>query len=66
MQGGPALDVATDRPPTLSPKADCYKLITGMYWPSGAVWIILGRNGLTSQRFILHPSIVEGDSNVEI
>lgn len=53
---------------TLSPKVEFYKLPTGVYGllPSGTVGIILGRSRLTSQGFIVHPGIVDGDSKEEI
>ena len=34
--------------------------------PSGTVGIVLGRSGLTSQGFIVHPGITGGDSKEEI
>ena len=53
---------------TLTPKMECYKLTGEVYGPipSGTVGIILGRSGLTSQGFIVHPGVVSGDSKEEI
>lgn len=50
--GSAALEPATDRPLTLSPKVECHKITTGGYGllPSGTVGIILGRSRLVSQR----------------
>lgn len=60
--------LATDRPLTLSPKVECYKLTTGVHGPlpPGTIGKILVRNGLTSQGFIVHPGIVDVDSKEEI
>ena len=63
------MDLATDVPLTLSLKVECSKLPTGAHDPlsSGTVGIILGRSGLTSQGFIVHPGIVvDSDSKEEI
>lgn len=59
-EGSAALDLATDTPLSLSPKAECYKLPTGLYGllPSGTVGIILRSSGLISQERIVHPGIV--------
>ena len=66
--GSFTLDLATDRHLTLSPQTQCYKITTGVYGPlpSGTVEIILGRNGLTSQGFIVHPRIIDEDLKGEI
>ena len=52
----------------LSPKVECYKLTTGIYGPlpSGTIGIILGRNGFTSQVFIVHSGMVDEDRKEEI
>ena len=49
-EGSAALELATEIPLTLSPKVECYKLITVVYGPllSGKVGIILGTSRLTS------------------
>ena len=62
------MDLATDVPFTLSPKVECYKLITGVHGfvLSGTVGIILGRSGLTSQGLTVHPGIVDRYSKEEI
>jgi len=67
-EGSAALALATDAPLTLSPKVESNKLTTGVYgpFPSGTVGIILGRSGSTSQGFIVHPGVVDGDSKEEI
>lgn len=59
-EGSAALDLATDTPLSLSPKAECYKLPTGLYdlLPSGTVGIILKSSGLISQGFIVYSGIV--------
>lgn len=59
--GSFAVDLATNKHLPLSPKPQCYKITTGVYGPSpsGTVGMILGRSGLTSQGFIVHPRIVD-------
>jgi dUTPase len=68
-EGSAALDLTTDTFCfTFSPKVECYKLTTGVYgpFPSGTVEIILGKSGLTSQGFIVHPGVVDGNSKEKI
>jgi len=62
------LDLATDTPPTLSPKLECYSLSNGVYGPLplGTAGTILGRSGLTSPGFIVYPGIIDGGSKEEI
>ena len=56
-----ALVLPTDKPLSLSPKFQCYKIATSIYdpLPSGTVTVILGRSGSPSQRFIVYPVIIE-------
>ena len=63
-----ALDLATDKHLALSPKIQSYNIATGVYglFPSGTVRIILGRSGLTSQGFTVHPGIINEDFKGEI
>lgn len=57
-----ALDVATDTPLNLFPKIEYYKLTTSVRNSGNNP----GRSRLTSQGFIVHPGIVDGDSKEEI
>lgn len=52
-----ALDLATGKHLTLSFKTQCCKIATGIYapLPSQTLGTILGRSGLTSQGFMVHP-----------
>ena len=62
------MHLATDMLLTLSPKVGCYKLTTDVCGPlpSGTVGTILGRSGLTSQGFIMHPGIIDEGGKEEI
>ena len=62
------MDLTTDTPLTLFPKVECFKLTTGVCGPlpKETVGIILWRSRLTSQGFIVHPGVVDGDSKEEI
>lgn len=57
------MDLATDIPLIPPPKVECNTLTTGVYGslPVRTVGIVLRRSELTSQGFILHPGIVDGD-----
>jgi dUTPase len=48
---------------TLSPKVLCYKISTGIYGPLplGTEEMVLRRNSLISQGFIVHPGIIDED-----
>lgn len=67
-KGSAVLDLATNMLLVLSPEDECYKVSTGVYSPStsGIVRIILGRIGITSQRFIVHSDIVNGVSRKKL
>ena len=63
-----AQDSATGKHLTLSLKTQCCKITTGIYapLPSQTLGTILGRSGLTSQGFMVHPGIIGEDFNEEI
>lgn len=67
-EGSQAFDLATIKPLPLSSRVECYKITTGIYGPlpAGTVGMILGRSGLTSQGFIVHPGIIDEDFKKEI
>jgi hypothetical protein len=60
--------LATIKSLALATKIQCYKIATVIYdsLPSGAVEMILGRTGLTSQGFIVHPGIIDSIFKEEI
>lgn len=66
--GSVALELAVGRYLTLSPQIPCYKIATGVYGPlpQGTGGIIFGRSSLTSQRFIVHPGVIDEDYQGEI
>jgi dUTPase len=49
-------------------QTQCYKITAGRYvlLPQGTVAMILGRSGLTSQGFTVHPGIINEDFKGEI
>lgn len=60
--GTAALDLAT------VPQIQWYKISTGVYGPllPGTVGMVLGRSGLTTQEFIVHPRTIDKDFKGEI
>ena len=58
-EGSSAISLAISKNLTLSPKAQCYKIFTGVHGPLSlkTVGLVMGRSGLTSQGFIVHSGI---------
>lgn len=68
ITGNATLDLAVDKYRTVSPKAQCYKIYTGVYGPLPArtIGMILGMCILTSQGFIVYPESKDEDFKREI